>query len=84
MLGFLSLLVTSPALGFPHVQLLWLELSQSLASAVLGYCLAKAELRLFQAGSVQVMAPYYVCGMCNFLGSVWLQEKLEAMGGPVL
>ena len=51
MLGFLSLLVASPALGFPHVQLPWLELLQSLSSAVLGFCLTMAELtRLFQAG----------------------------------
>ena len=70
--------------GFSCVQLPPRELLPSWASAVLGLGLAGAKLRLFQAGSVQVMAPYYVCGMCNFLGSVWLQEKLEAMGGPVL
>jgi len=51
MLGFLLLLVASPALGFPCVQLPWLELLQSLSSAVLGFCLTRAELtRLFQAG----------------------------------
>ena len=56
-LSSLLLLSWSPALwqgstvlGFIHIQFLQQELLPSWASAVLGLCLAAAELRLFQPG----------------------------------
>ena len=45
-----GLLVTSPALGFLHVQLPPWKLSPSWVSAVLGLCPTGAKLRLFQPG----------------------------------
>ena len=61
MLGFLSLFVTSPALGFLHVQLPWLELLQSLSSAVLGFCLTRAELRLLNPKKVKSKSWHHIC-----------------------
>ena len=45
-----GLLVTSPALGFLHVQLPPWKLSPSWVSAVLGLCLTGTKPRLFQPG----------------------------------
>ena len=45
-----GLLVTSPALGFLHVQLPLWELLLSWAPAVLGLLLVGAPVRLFQPG----------------------------------
>ena len=52
MLGFqrAGLLVTSPALGFLRIELSPWELLPSWASAVLGFRLVGAKLRLFQPG----------------------------------
>ena len=45
-----GLLVTSLALGFLHIQLPTQELLPSWASAVLGFCLMRAKLKLFETG----------------------------------
>jgi len=39
----------------------------------------------FELGSLDFIVSHAIVGgMCNLLGSVWLQQKFEATDGPVL
>ena len=80
MLGFLSL----PRAGFfPH------SASPTGAFAKLGFCCAwlppcGGRAEIVSARLNPSHGTIYVRGVCNFLGSVSLQQKFEATDGPVL
>ena len=84
-----GLLVSSTALGFLCVHLLLWELSPSGLLLCLASCCAwprpcKGLAKVVSARLKLRNSTTYTREVCNFLDSVSLQQKFEAMGGPLL
>ena len=85
MLGFLSLpLCWFFFFFFFHIQLPPWELSPSWAFCCAWLLLCGGRAEIVSARLNPSHGTIYVRGVCNFLGSVSLQQKFEATDGPVL
>ena len=78
-LGFLSLPLhwVSFAFCFHHVSFPWVGLLLCLAPPCGAHLMGPRKPRLFQPGEIRITVPDYVREVCNFLGSVSLQQRFE-------